>query len=123
MSKAAMSWRSSESIVRRRTRSTSSCCPRGARSRTSFGPRSRGRARRAEVVGWGPAAVLLGVVDALVEPEAMLAGELEVAGELAALQRAAHPRVKDQLRGAAMAELTRIAGDDPMHREWMGEED
>jgi enoyl-CoA hydratase/carnithine racemase len=85
-------------------------------------PAVRELALRAELVESGPAAVELGLLDELVEPDALLDRALEVAGELAALPRAAYPRVKDQLRGATVAELERIVENDPMLREWAGEE-
>jgi enoyl-CoA hydratase len=85
-------------------------------------PAVRELALRAELVESGPAAVELGLLDELVEPDALLDRALEVAGELAALPRAAYPRVKDQLRGATVAELERIVEHDPMLREWAGEE-
>jgi enoyl-CoA hydratase/carnithine racemase len=85
-------------------------------------PAVRELALRSELVESGPAAVELGLLDELVEPDALLGRALEVAGELAALPRAAYARVKDQLRGATVAELARIVEHDPMLREWTGDE-
>ena len=47
---------------------------------------------------------------------------VEVADGLGALPRAAYAGVKDQLRGATVAELARIVEHDPMLGEWVGEE-
>jgi enoyl-CoA hydratase len=66
----------------------------------------------------------LGLIDELVEPDALLDRALEVAGELAALPRSAYPRVKDQLRGETIAALRgRLErGEDPILAGWVGEE-
>jgi enoyl-CoA hydratase len=77
---------------------------------------------RAELLESGPAAVELGLLDELVAPEELLDRSLAVAAELAALPRAAYPRVKDQLRGPTVAELERIVEHDPMLAEWTDDE-
>lgn len=77
---------------------------------------------RAELLDSGPAAVKLGLLDELVEPDALLDRSLAVAGELASLPREAYGRVKDQLRGATVAELERAVEDDPMREAWTGDE-
>jgi enoyl-CoA hydratase/carnithine racemase len=87
-------------------------------------PAVRMLALRAELVEPGPLALELGLLDELVEPDAVLDRALEVAGDLAALPRSAYARVKDQLRGQTVAELTRVVedGTDPMLGEWLGDE-
>jgi enoyl-CoA hydratase len=79
---------------------------------------------RAELVEAGPAALELGLVDELVESGAVLDRALAVAGDLAALPRSAYARVKDQLRGETVAELTEVVerGTDPMLGAWLGDE-
>jgi enoyl-CoA hydratase/carnithine racemase len=85
-------------------------------------PAVRQLALRAALVDGGPRAVELGLLDELVEPDALLERAARVAQELAALPRAAYARVKDQLRGGTVAELRRIVEHDPMLGEWLGEE-
>jgi enoyl-CoA hydratase/carnithine racemase len=85
-------------------------------------PAVRELALRAELLESGPAAVELGLLDELVEPEALLDRSLEVAAELAALPRDAYSRVKDQLRGPTVTELERIVEHDPMLAEWTDDE-
>jgi enoyl-CoA hydratase len=85
-------------------------------------PAVRELALRAELIESGPAAVELGLLDELVEPEALLDRSLAVAGELASLPRDAYTRVKDQLRGATVAELEHVVEHDPMLGAWTGEE-
>jgi enoyl-CoA hydratase/carnithine racemase len=85
-------------------------------------PAVRELALGAELVESGPAAVELGLLDELVSPDALLERAVEVAEELAALPRTAYARVKDQLRGATVAELRRVVQRDPMLGEWIGEE-
>lgn len=65
----------------------------------------------------------LGLIDELVEPDALLDRALEVAGELAALPRSAYPRVKEQLRGETVAALrAQLERGDPILAGWLGEE-
>jgi enoyl-CoA hydratase len=66
----------------------------------------------------------LELLDEIVEPDALEARAFEVAGELAALPRSAYGRVKEQLRGEAIAALRdRLdRGGDPMLAGWLGEE-
>ncbi|MEA2368957.1 MAG: enoyl-CoA hydratase [Thermoleophilaceae bacterium] len=85
-------------------------------------PAVRELALRAELIESGPAAVELGLLDELVEPEALLDRSLAVAGELASLPRDAYTRVKDQLRGATVAELEHVVEHDPMLSAWTNEE-
>ena len=82
----------------------------------------RSLALRANLVETRPEAVELGLLDELVPPDRLLPRSLEVAGELAGLPRSAYARVKEQLRGATVAELERVVADDPMRGEWLGEE-
>ena len=67
-------------------------------------------------------AVELGLLDELRAPDEMLDRSLEVAGELSRLPRGAYTHVKQQLRGATVAELEAVVADDPMRSEWLGEE-
>jgi enoyl-CoA hydratase len=85
-------------------------------------PTVRALALQAELVEAGPQAVELGLLDELCAPELLLERSLQVAGALAELPREAYARVKRQLRGDTVAELERVAADDPMLREWLGEE-
>jgi enoyl-CoA hydratase len=87
-------------------------------------PAVRELALRSELVESGPKAVALGLLDELVEPEALLDRAIEVALELAALPRDAYSRVKQQLRGGTVAALRAVVegGADPMTGEWLGEE-
>ena len=87
-------------------------------------PAVRVLALRAELVDSGPEAVELGLLDELAAPDALLDRAIEVAEGFAALPRAAYPRVKEQLRGDTVTELTRVVeqGTDPMLGAWMGEE-
>jgi enoyl-CoA hydratase len=85
-------------------------------------PSVRALALQAELIEAGPRAVELGLLDELCPPDVLLERSFQVAGALAALPRAAYARVKDQLRGATVAELERAAADDPMRGEWLGEE-
>jgi enoyl-CoA hydratase len=66
-----------------------------------------------------PRALALGIVDEVVPPEQVLPRALERAAAFSALP--GYPRIKAQLRAAAVAELTRIIeqDDDPMLREWI----
>lgn len=63
-------------------------------------------------------ALALGIVDEVVPPERVLPRALERAATLGALP--GYPRIKAQLRKAALVDLTRIVeqDDDPMLREW-----
>ena len=87
-------------------------------------PAVRVLALQSELVDAGPAAVELGLLDELAEPDGLLDRAIEVAGEFAALPRAAYARVKEQLRGETVAALTRVVQErtDPMLDAWMGEE-
>jgi enoyl-CoA hydratase len=66
----------------------------------------------------------LGLVDELQPDERLLDRALEVAGELAALPRAAYVQVKRQLRGDTLARVERVlAGEaDPVAASWLGDE-
>jgi enoyl-CoA hydratase len=85
-------------------------------------PTVRALALQAELLDAGPQAVELGLLDELCTPELLLERALQVAGGLAELPRGAYTRVKDQLRGATVAELEAVVADDPMRGEWLGEE-
>lgn len=71
-----------------------------------------------------PAALELGMLDELVEPEQLLPRALAVAGELAAHPADTFARVKAQLRGELVAELERIVSeeDDPLVESWLSAE-
>ncbi len=62
---------------------------------------------------------LRGVVDRVVEPEALLAEAVREAETLA--RHPGHAVVKQQLRAGAIAEMARIVetGDEPMLRRWV----
>ena len=66
----------------------------------------------------------LGLIDELVEPDALIDRALAVAGELAALPRSAYPRVKEQLRGETIRALRAQLehGEDPILAAWVGAE-
>jgi enoyl-CoA hydratase len=65
----------------------------------------------------------LGILDEVVEPDALLDRALEAAEALAALPRSAYPRVKEQLRGDTIADLrARVDRGDPMLSAWFGDE-
>jgi enoyl-CoA hydratase/carnithine racemase len=85
-------------------------------------PTVRALALRAELTEAGPHAVELGLLDELCASDRLIERSLHVAAGLAELPRAAYTRVKDQLRGATVAELERVVADDPMRSEWLGEE-
>jgi enoyl-CoA hydratase len=85
-------------------------------------PTARALALQAELIEAGPQAVELGLLDELCAPDLLLERSLQVAGALAELPRGAYTRVKEQLRGETVAELERVVADDPMRREWLGEE-
>lgn len=85
-------------------------------------PAVRELALRGELVDSGPRALELGLLDELVAADALLERSLAVAAELAGLPRAVYTGVKDQLRGATVAELRRIVAEDPMLSDWVGEE-
>jgi hypothetical protein len=85
-------------------------------------PTVRALALQAELLDAGPQAVELGLLDELCTPELLLERALQVAGGLAELPRGAYTRVKDQLRGATVAELEAVVADDPMRGDWLGEE-
>jgi enoyl-CoA hydratase len=71
-----------------------------------------------------PAALELGMLDELAEPEHLLPRALAVAGELAAHPADTYARVKAQLRGDLVAELERIVSeeDDPLVESWLSAE-
>jgi enoyl-CoA hydratase len=85
-------------------------------------PTVRTLALGAELVDAGPRALELGLVDELVEPEAVLDRALAVAEHLASLPRSAYARVKDQVRGETVRALGEVVKSDPMLGEWLGEE-
>ena len=66
----------------------------------------------------------LGLLDELVEADALIERSLELAAQLAALPRSVYPRVKEQLRGETIADLrARLdAGPDPVLAGWLGDE-
>lgn len=66
----------------------------------------------------------LGLLDEIVEPDALEERALEAAAELAALPRAVYARVKDQLRGETAAALRERLdrGQDPVLGGWLAEE-
>lgn len=65
-----------------------------------------------------------GVLDELHAPEALLPRALEVASELAALPRGAYARIKQQLRGRALARIAEViaSGADPVLDGWITSE-
>jgi enoyl-CoA hydratase len=77
----------------------------------------------AELVG-PDAALQLGMVDELADPDDVLPRAVEVAEGYAALPRGAYARVKDQVRGAAVSALREVveSGGDPMLAGWVGDE-
>ncbi len=66
----------------------------------------------------------LGLLDEIVEPDALEDRALEAAAELAALPRATYGRVKEQLRGETAGALRERLdrGQDPILDGWLGEE-
>jgi enoyl-CoA hydratase len=66
----------------------------------------------------------LGLLDEIVEADALERRAIEVAEGLAALPRSAYARVKEQLRGETVAALRERLdrGDDPMLSGWLGDE-
>jgi enoyl-CoA hydratase len=64
----------------------------------------------------------LGVVDELATPDQVEPRAIERATELAQLPREAYTRVKEQLRGAAIAEMRSAVASDPMLQGWFGAE-
>jgi enoyl-CoA hydratase len=64
----------------------------------------------------------LGAVDELAEPDAVESRAIEVATAMAALPREAYERIKDQLRGPAIAELETASREDPMLTGLLGSE-
>ena len=86
-------------------------------------PAVRVLALGAELVG-PDAALELGLVDELAEPDAVLPRAVEVAEGYAALPRAAYARVKDQVRGASVSALRELveSGGDPMLAGWVDDE-
>jgi enoyl-CoA hydratase len=70
------------------------------------------------------AALELGLLDELVEPQALVPRALEVAEELGGLPADTYARVKRQLRGDLIAEFERIVdeGDDPLASSWLSPE-
>jgi enoyl-CoA hydratase/carnithine racemase len=85
-------------------------------------PTVRALALQAELIEAGPQAVELGLLDELCAPDVLLDRSLQVATAMAELPRGAYGRVKEQLRGATVAELERVVAEDPMLAEWLGEE-
>jgi enoyl-CoA hydratase len=82
-------------------------------------------ARRLTLVGrnYGPDEALAdGVLDELVEPDALLARARAVAQDLAEIPREAYARIKEQLRAETLAACRRIAetGHDPLADSWLG---
>jgi enoyl-CoA hydratase/carnithine racemase len=71
-----------------------------------------------------PAALEMGVVDELAGPGDVLPRALEVAGGLAQLPGGAYKRIKQQLRGETISQVTRVVadGDDPMIDAWLSGE-
>ena len=86
-------------------------------------PVARTLALRSELVDQATG-LELGLLDELVEPEALEERALEVAGEYAALPGTAYGRVKEQLRGAMASALRERLerGEDPMLSAWLGDE-
>ena len=86
-------------------------------------PAARELALRADLVDQRTG-LEMDLLDELAEPDALEDRALAVAEELAALPRTAYARVKDQVRGATIAELREKLdrGDDPMLAGWLGEE-
>ena len=75
----------------------------------------------AELVG-AEAALELGLIDELAEPEDVLAAALEVAGRLAGLPAATYATVKAQLRAPALAAMHAALEHDPLTDGWLSEE-
>jgi enoyl-CoA hydratase/carnithine racemase len=71
-----------------------------------------------------PAALAMGLVDEVVEPDRVFERALEVAAELAALPTATYRLVKAQLRRDTLAEIERVLSSDgdPMLAAWSGDE-
>ena len=69
-------------------------------------------------------ALALGAMDELRGAHEVVPRALKVAAELAALPRATYSRVKQQLRGAAIAAIERVirSGSDPMLAGWVSDE-
>ena len=85
-------------------------------------PAVRVLALRAELVDSGPAAVELGLLDELAEPDALLDRALEVAGGFAALPRAAYARVKDAgIQKEAEARAAQVERDRAETEKWRAE--
>ncbi|HEY8000547.1 MAG TPA: enoyl-CoA hydratase/isomerase family protein [Solirubrobacterales bacterium] len=74
-----------------------------------------------ELVG-ADAALALGLVDELAEPEDVLAAALEVAGRLAALPAATYAAVKAQLRAPALAAMREALEHDPLTAGWLSDQ-
>jgi enoyl-CoA hydratase len=70
------------------------------------------------------AALARGIVDEVVEPDAVFVRAREVADHLAEMPTAAYERVKEQLRAPALAEIRPVmeGGRDPLLQGWVGEE-
>jgi enoyl-CoA hydratase len=86
-------------------------------------PAARALVLRGELLE--PAAALeLGLLDELAEPDALVARALEIAGELAGLPADTYARIKRQLRGDVIAEIDRIVTekDDPLASSWLAAE-
>jgi enoyl-CoA hydratase len=71
-----------------------------------------------------PAALERGMVDELVEPDAVLPRALEMAEELATLPGETYVRVKRQLRAEVVDHVQRVVaeGSDPLLDSWLGDE-
>ena len=68
------------------------------------------------------AALSLGLVDELADPDAVLERALAVARELAALPGATYETVKGQLRGAALEAIRTGIERDPLAEGWLSDE-
>jgi enoyl-CoA hydratase len=86
-------------------------------------PAARELALRADLLDH-LAGLELNLLDEMVEPDHLDDRAFAVAEELAALPRGAYARVKEQVRGATIAELRAKLdrGEDPMLGGWLGEE-